>query len=442
MKTSGIIRGVAFAIWVFWVIIDIIYHREFMEYSSKISAATQQANNSFVNHLSHFLSTWAVFWFPVVLHFYILFNKNVTYMVYIVTLYLGPFSVVFFLKAIYYRGRPYVVHPTVTGCECDPGMPSGHAIMSLVTYYIVYKYCIDNYFRRENTAKLIFRVCLALFCFLMVIGVSVSRIIVGAHSFSQLLMGLIIGVNLLLWITYKNFKTFVRLFKGNFRMIALINLVFLTIFTIAMILINTQWREDTVYWKYWNKCPKCNRSFVLGMAISLAAMYFLPAFYFMFPMKYSRHHARIQWTPEQENRHHLGLSHDMTRYAIYFGITVPALMLAAFFYFVIKPWAAEMSPRNQAFVVFFSLMLIVVYLGFAWTWLKVRLFERCQLDERNDYLDINDLIIEDKIDKEDRRRRVASGEIADSDSSLSSDYVNNWRRSDASEEEIYTDNQH
>jgi len=394
-KTAVTVKTVAFVIMMILIIVDIIWEKELMDHSSDISRRIQQGSPSWVFVISNILSTWGVYWMPVLLHFYIIFNRDITYMVYIVTLYLLPFTIVFTLKAIYYRGRPFVINQQVIGCECDAGMPSGHAIMSTVTYYILYKLMADSYLLRSTYRRYAYRTILAIFCIAMIILVSFSRVVLGAHSYFQLIVAIAIGINMILTFTYKNFKAFVRWMRGRFKLIALFMVLYVAIFVPLMIYINHSFREDTTrYWKYWNKCPKCKESFVIGQTQSLSLMFFLPFFYFFFPIKYviREEDLDIPDPEEQEDEQKFLFSTLGIRYLIYLGVTIPAIIFFAIFQFVIKPWASKKAVDTYAYIIYFSFFIGAAYLGFAWTYLKTKCFEACHVNNNNDYIDIKYLI--------------------------------------------------
>ena len=173
----------------------------------------------------------------MILVVYVLFNKDITYMLYTITLYLIPYTIVFVLKALYYKGRPFVIDQRVEGCSCDPGMPSGHAIMSMIGYYIVYRFVTDTYWLKSSF-RYLYRTLLALLCIFMALAIILSRVVLGAHSYIQLIFAIIIGLNIILYVTYHNFKRVLRYFRGRLKTMAIGFAFFLTLFIPTMLYIN------------------------------------------------------------------------------------------------------------------------------------------------------------------------------------------------------------
>ena len=59
------------------------------------------------------------------------------------------------LKMLYNDPRPYFISDEIKGYGCDSefGNPSGHAMLSLINYYIVInKYLRNEYFKTYNTS--------------------------------------------------------------------------------------------------------------------------------------------------------------------------------------------------------------------------------------------------------------------------------------------------
>ena len=117
-------------------------------------------------------------------------------MLYYLVLFMLTCAVSFILKAIYYGPRPYVINESVAGCECDPGMPSAHASITAATYWITYELIDKQIIERSLKAKQLWEFISAFFCFVITVLVIVSRVTLGAHSYSQLIVGLFIGLAL------------------------------------------------------------------------------------------------------------------------------------------------------------------------------------------------------------------------------------------------------
>ena len=138
VKISTIVKASIGLLVVAFVVIDLIYNRGLTTSSSDFSLTAQRWGGSSLAVIGNILSTVFTYWILVYLHAYVVLARDHQYMVYTFTSYFFPLIIVIFLKAIYYRGRPYVISEKVDGCECDPGMPSGHACMAVMCYSIAY----------------------------------------------------------------------------------------------------------------------------------------------------------------------------------------------------------------------------------------------------------------------------------------------------------------
>ena len=236
-SAKNYIRLFALLVLIAVIIIDFIYDADFLRNSASLSVSLQEDGGEWLKTVSEILSSVFTYWIPVLVGVYVLFNKDITYMLYTVTLYLVPYTIVFTLKALYYKGRPFVIDRRVDGCSCDPGMPSGHAIMSMIGYYIVYRFVTDTFWLKSSM-RYLYRTILALVCIFLALAVSFSRVVLGAHSYIQLIFAIIIGLNIILYLTYHNFKRVLRYFRGRLRTMALGYGFFLTLFIPTMLYIN------------------------------------------------------------------------------------------------------------------------------------------------------------------------------------------------------------
>lgn len=280
VRLSLIVKALIAIILVVFVIVDLIYDRSLMDQSAAFSLDAQQWGGKPLSTIGDLLSTIFTYWILVYLHFYIVFGQEHEYVVYSIFSYFLPLVVVIVLKAIYYRGRPYVVAEKVAGCECDPGMPSGHACMAVMCYSLAYdqiKRSLINGIENKIKRRLI-AFCFGSLCTIMAGLVMMSRITLGVHSYPQILIGATIAIFCNLVFTYDIFKKVLSVLLPARKLAAFISGSILIAIAIMMMLINHLVRENPNYWKYFWKCPSCLGSFVRGQSESFGLIFF-PAAY-------------------------------------------------------------------------------------------------------------------------------------------------------------------
>lgn len=216
------------------------------------------------------------------LHFYLFFNSHSLHSVYAVFQLMVPLTLVVLLKSIYYRGRPFVVAPDVQGCDCSPGMPSGHATMSVSLSIVIYR-SVDFHWLRFASNALIVKsmtvMCLTIVCVL----VGVSRLVTGSHDLWQLFVGSVVAGLCGPVCRFDLFKEIMRSLAHVVRPVSGCIAVLLIIVAYGFYFINHKLRDDNEDWKYWEKCEdnKCYDSFSGGMIELWLLCLFFP-FYFLF----------------------------------------------------------------------------------------------------------------------------------------------------------------
>ena len=265
-------------------IVDLAMDDRLSASSADLSIYIQHNFGQWITVLSKVLSSVGVYWFILFLYVYILMHCDIIYMLYNVSLYLMALSTAIILKALYYRGRPFAMSSEIEGCECDPGMPSGHATMSVVTYWITYELVRVRWIEKVLTPrkKMVCKVLLGAGCIVVSVGVILSRIALGVHTYSQVVLGFFLGLLYVVFLTYDAFVWILRRVWNKLKMISFVYGVSLVVFTVAMMIINHAYREKPDEWKYLHKCESCFNSFVKGQTQSLSIVLFLPSFWFYF----------------------------------------------------------------------------------------------------------------------------------------------------------------
>jgi len=349
----SIVSGVILAL----LSIDYIFDKRFMQSSSEYSYWFQTSGGSFLWGVSVFFSTVGIAWYPLLLHFYIVLSTHVLHTMYILTISLIPLTIVFTLKAIYYRGRPFVINQQVIGCACDPGWPSGHAATAVVAFWGLYKIIDFHYMSRGYRSDFKPRIPLAIVCILLGFCVIISRLILGVHTYSQLFAGALISAWVIYEIDYDYFTVAIRKLAKYIKPISLVCLVVFPLFTFFMLYINHTYREKPEYWQHWDTCPSCMGTFVRGQTASLSLIMFLPAYYFFYPLHLDKKRPTfIRPKPRA--------GYKRTRVAAYFMFLVCHGM-AVIIYLPIYLFPVDGVIEKAAFEYIWQ-ALINVYLGFLW----------------------------------------------------------------------------
>ena len=268
------------------ITVDIIFDHKFTESSNDWAVRAQDDGGDGLRGISIFFSTVMTYWVILFLHFYMIFNTDVAYFLYIITIFAFSLLINYVLKAIYYRGRPYAMSDQLfTECACDPGMPSGHTDTAVMAYIILYKVVYSKYLRyRDNRSRIPLSLLLFAFSVAMSVFVMLAMIYTGVHSYSQVLIGSWIAVTLTSLITFRNWMHFVYRIRCHIRLLSVALFVTLNLFTLLMLFINSYLREKPDYWVFFDQqCPDCNNTWVYGQTRAIAATYFLPVYYFFFP---------------------------------------------------------------------------------------------------------------------------------------------------------------
>lgn len=111
----------------------------------KLTLRLQRWNQTVIGLISWIFGTVGLAWIIIFLLAYFLLHSHHVYMLYTFTLTLAPLFLIFGLKAIYYRSRPFLLHRDIRGCICDPGMPSGHSALAVMIHTLAYRHLSYRY---------------------------------------------------------------------------------------------------------------------------------------------------------------------------------------------------------------------------------------------------------------------------------------------------------
>lgn len=272
------------------ITVDIIFDKKFTESNNDWAIQAQQDGGESLRYISIFFSSVAVFWIFVFIFIYVVFNKDIIFYLYIMTIFFGSLVFTYILKAIYYRERPFAVNGQLkTECSCDPGMPSGHSTTAAATYIVLFLVVYRHqliYMR--DTIRIPATIVLFIFCVTFTIFIMLAMIFTGVHSYAQTIIGAWVSLTLASLLTFEVWMRLLYKIRKYIRIGSIVMLVAMICFTIMMMLINSYEREEPQNWIFFDaQCPDCQETWVYGQTRALAAIFFFPVFYFFFPFEES-----------------------------------------------------------------------------------------------------------------------------------------------------------
>lgn len=361
------------------VLLDLFLDKTFMDNSADLSYWIQTNGGTATNAVAVFFSypvTAAILGF---MFFHQLATRKQLKSLYYFAVFGSSVCVGVLAKNVWYKGRPYAVRDGVKGTSCDPGMPSGHTIVSVAGCFVIYKALTEDKLPHSRLAKQIAGPT----CVFTVLMVMASRIVLGDHSYNQVWMGgLIAGV----FIVNLDYPTFLHLFErhgsrlqSHMALAQVISVVLLVVFS----LVNHKYRENPGYWKYLSKNKECPDSFVQGSAIASPFICWI----------YS--HAMFLAVREQplkeKPREPQTWRHSLVRVAVYTGLALPAfaaLGLVA----VVQDQVTHYFAKNVCTIAVIS--AAASYLGFATARLSKTINTCLGVARAEDHLHLSDLATE------------------------------------------------
>ena len=175
---------------------------------------------------------------PLYLIFFLFFPLNISFFILMIIIYNSFFIGLF--KMIYKEKRPYWESETLDiVCNKQYGNPSGHSMMS-TCLYLSLSHILCNYFSYIKKNKFL-KVFIFVTFSILTILIMISRFILTAHSFNQILYGFTLGLGFyFLFIHIYSFHTYNALeflkLIFNIKIViifTIINLIFLFICAIA-----------------------------------------------------------------------------------------------------------------------------------------------------------------------------------------------------------------
>ena len=166
------------------------------------------------------------------------------------------------MKLWYHDPRPFWEESKLhSNCDGGFGNPSGHSFISTFTYLGVYKLLSQTKIVSKNIWV---EMTLFVFCVLMIIGIVLSRVILGMHSLDQVFYGCSLGLAvyfLLFHILYmQNMKveTFTKLFTSVQNLIIITAIFFISLLSLLLsyLLIDFTAVTDKYKESLFTSCPQ------------------------------------------------------------------------------------------------------------------------------------------------------------------------------------------
>lgn len=410
VRVSRCIKIVSILLLLFAVIVDFVFDADFMIHSADWSASLQAKGGKGLEVYGNIFSLLFAFT-PVLAEYYIILcSKDKLRGLYHFSTFIIPVTIGGFLKAFYYKGRPYVINQNVKGSACDPGMPSGHSIIAVSTYFSLFRILVEDKGYSSRTQKLGLG---ALFTFI-VLNICFSRITLGDHSFNQLVIGSLVAWNFVINFEYWVFAYFLSRIRTFLKPLMVLAFFLTNGIVILMNYINHKYRENYSFWKYMSK--DCDNTFVIGTAqtVPICCWFFAVLFYFPispFTGKYRNGDRMVDATleaniqPLSDLNRHSGSSKDsrdlvgvaaehtrsfcwsLKRVMIHSALVVVLLIpLAVAGLFLNSVGDGPDNIFVQSLVMAVSISIVATALGYCQTWLSDYMLKKCGLQTAEDRL--------------------------------------------------------
>lgn len=226
------------------------------------------------------------------------------------------------------RGRPFYICPEVEAwsCSCSFGMPSSHSCTGVSVYFIMYLLIVE-FIKKEKSCL---KISLGIFCFLMAFGIGLSRIILGSHSYNQVIVGVTLGVLWILIFSQETFHFFVKekiLKKKVGGLMALGYFLLTGIICLITYATNKGKKRNRSFWIERDECPDCldklvykqmdnNTHFLLTFGILIGFV----LNYKFFGEKKSEIFSRVEndsQDVEESNGNNSGIKKFLSRFLVY-----------------------------------------------------------------------------------------------------------------------------
>lgn len=166
------------------------------------------------------------------------------------------------MKLWFHDPRPFWKNTDLFNNKCDGGFgnPSGHAFTSTFTYLGVFKLLSQT---QIVTKHIWLQMLLFVFCILMIIGIALSRVILGMHSLNQVFYGASLGLAVyflqfhILYMQNMKIESYTKLFTSmkNLFINSIVFIIAFIVLLLSYLLIDYSSAEGYIKDLYTN-CPE------------------------------------------------------------------------------------------------------------------------------------------------------------------------------------------
>ena len=366
------LRIVLFLALIFWIIFDWIFDDDMLLASANFSYDVQQWGGKPLKYIGLvFTDGFAYIVFPLMYLVFVLVQTQL-YALYYFFIFAVPNILSLWLKLTFYKGRPYVVNKGLGGSTCDPGMPSGHSILAVSGYYTIFLIITNELYPKNKPVKYV----TGILCTLIAICIMLSRITLGDHGYNQVIMGFLLSANIVLNIDLEIFTKLMTWLWPKVYFVLIPLEIFSITFLLVMNYINHTYRENPTFWKYMDKNPLCENTFILGSAFTVPLVSWLIGSFFWYPFN------RIFYQPQNDVP--LTCADSTKRILIHFAVALPGLIMGVPLYVVYKSTSMDLYTRSA--ILSILMIILLNYLAFATVNLSKRVLECFDLARPSDYL--------------------------------------------------------
>ena len=383
---TAIIKWLSLAVLACVSAADMFYNKDVMVWSGKISYYMQENGGKPVHIIAAICSSAFTFWMPITVVVYNHLSNNSRDSLYHFVKYFTAVGIGVFFKMLMYQGRPYLACEDIKGCTCDPGMPSGHAIMAISGYYMIYVIFTEKIEAFSIDRHAIRAAMLKVTCYVLGLSIIWSRIALGAHSVDQLFIGSMIAINVILWFDKPAFEKLYDKLEHHSVLISVSYSILIFALGVTFLFVNHEYREDREFLKYWDKCLVCKGTMVVSQSLNSSISQIVPGALLYYPYDRKR----------RQKAHHESYSvyhKPAHRFAVFF---VLAVLLPGLVFMGIE--AIKNKYLHDVYVASVFLLCVVgplfFYVGMAMSYFNELAYSRFGLDAMLEHL------VEDEDDDE------------------------------------------
>jgi membrane-associated phospholipid phosphatase len=283
-----------------FVVTDFFLHNTYFQSSCKLTVVLQKQN--FLRPIAAFCSGPLTYWSAL----YLVLILPMTPFGYVKTTH---YLVIYFLqlwflswmKPAYGRSRPMLecTDIKIWSCACDYGFPSGHSSIGAMNGYILGDFAMTHlkmYFSSRGESSLSPVQVESKFKWVRVVSwifgglIACSRLVLGVHSWNQVVVGFSLGLLIILWLNEDNWKKCIlaiglstRNGKRTYLYYSL-GIFAVTVLAHQAVYFYANSRVDIPHHDSpkWKRCPNCKGTFKNDSIPVLGGIYMLSAMLYSF----------------------------------------------------------------------------------------------------------------------------------------------------------------